>query len=347
MAGVVGIHGHRRGDAEAAFERGLDARGVERHGAAGGGIPHQRLRAVGVAQVEAVGADQVGRGRAVAQEGQVELPEAVLAHQHVDQREHEGGVGLGADRHPLGRTGAGDRQVGLDLHALVAAHARVGVAGDRARAAGGVDVAADRDHVAAVGRVRGDGEGAVPELAVEVLGMHALDALAGAEAEVDRPPGGEEGGQGAHVHRRRAAMAEAGRHARQAGVVDEALLAHRGEAGGDGIERLVPGDRYEARILVAPLLRVGALHRLQDAVRVVGLLHQAVRLHAYAAARGMHVGGGEVGFDLGGHAVDHLDGHEVGAGDAVVAVARNLAFVAGGGGGHRGLLAQCMRCGWV
>jgi len=50
----------------------------------------------------------------------------------------------------------------------------------------------------------------------------------------------------------------------------------------------------------------------------------------------MDIGGGEVGLDLGGDVIDHLDGHEVGTGDAVVAVARDLAFGTGSVGAHRG-----------
>ena len=59
------------------------------------------------------------------------------------------GVGLGLDRHPLRRAGAGDRQVRLDLHALHAAHARVGMAPDADHAARGLDVGAAGDQVVA------------------------------------------------------------------------------------------------------------------------------------------------------------------------------------------------------
>jgi hypothetical protein len=47
------------------------------------------------------------------------------------------------------------------------------------------------------------------------------------------------------------------------------LVAQGIQAPGDRIQRLVPGDRYELGILIAPLLRIGALHRTLKAVRVV------------------------------------------------------------------------------
>ena len=138
----------------------------------------------------------------------------------MDQGEQEGRIGLRPNRHPLGRTGAGGRQVRFDLDALVAAHTGIRVADYGAGAAGDIDIGADGDVVAAVRRVGGDGEAAMPELAIEVLGMHALDALAGTEAEIHLAPGGEESRESAHVVGRRAAMAEADGDARQAGLVE-------------------------------------------------------------------------------------------------------------------------------
>ncbi len=273
-------------------------------------------------------ADEIGRGRVSARNGDVEPLARDLVQQHVDQREQERGVGLGLDRHPLGRAGAGDRQVRLDLHALHAAHARVGVAPDADDAAGGLDVGAAGDEVIGERRVGRDGEGAVPELAVQVLGVVALDALARAEAHVDRAPRGEERREGAHVRLRRAGAAEAHGEARIAGFVGQPARAELVELGGDDVERLVPRDRHEARILVAALLRVGALHRRRDPVRVVGLLHQAVGLDADLAAAGMHVGRAEVRLDLGGDAVDDLHRQQVRSGDALVAVRRHVARAA-------------------
>ena len=162
---------------------------------------------------------------------------------HVDQRIEKGRVGLGLDRHPLRRAGAGDRQVRLDLHALHAAHARLGVAPHAHHAAGGLDVGAAGDQVVAQRRVGRDDEGAMPELAVQVLGVVALDALPRAEAHVHRPPRAEERREGAHVRLRRAAAAEARGHARVAGFVGDAALAHGLELGRDEVHRLVPRDR--------------------------------------------------------------------------------------------------------
>ena len=49
---------------------------------------------------------------------------------------------------------------------------------------------------------------------------------------------------------------------------------------GDGVQRLVPGDRHELRIDAAALDRVGALHRHLDAIRVVDLLRDQVAARA-------------------------------------------------------------------
>ena len=147
-------------------------------------------------------------------------------------------------------------------------------------------------------------------------------------------------------------MAEARGEPRQARLVGQPLRARRGESGGDQIERLVPRHRHEAGILVAALLRVRALHRLQHAVRVVGLLHQPVSLHAHAPARRMHVLGGEVRLDFGRDAVDDFHRHEVRAGDAVIAVARDFGDRLRLGGKRHGVphLNECVagantRCG--
>ena len=81
------------------------------------------------------------------------------------------GVGLGLDRAATRRATAGDRQVRLDLHALDALlDACGGVAPNAAYAARDLDVAAEGQDVLAAQRVRTDDEGAMPELAVEVLG---------------------------------------------------------------------------------------------------------------------------------------------------------------------------------
>ena len=57
--------------------------------------------------------------------------------------------------------------------------------------------------------------------------VRALDALAGAETQIDRSPGGEERGQRAHVSGRRAAAAEARGEPRKTAVVGEALGAKK------------------------------------------------------------------------------------------------------------------------
>src|SRR5471030_2365614 len=111
----------------------------------------------------------------------------------VDQPEQERGIGFRPDRHPLGRGGAGDGQMRLDLYPFGAAHPRVGLAPDADNPARGLDVVAAVDDVVHVGRVRRNDEGAVPQLAVKMLGVVALHALSRAEALVHRTPCGHEG----------------------------------------------------------------------------------------------------------------------------------------------------------
>ena len=313
-----------RVDFEAAFDRLLQRRAVVRTRVCVRTVPHERLARGAMAQVVAVRPDQVGRRGARCQKRQVEALARHLVQQHVDQRVEERSVGLGLDRHPLRRTRAGHRQVRLDLHALHAAHACPRVPPDAGDAARGLDVGAARDQVIAQRGVRRDDECAVPELAVQMLGVVALDALAGTEAHVDRPPRRQERREGAHVRLRRAGAAEAGGHPRVAGFVGQPLVAHRLQARGDQLERLVPGDRHEAGVLVAALHRIAALHRRQHAIRVVGLLNQPVGLHADPAAAGVHVGGAEVRLHLGRHAVHHLYRQQVGPGDALIAVGRDV-----------------------
>src|SRR5690606_17412557 len=143
-----------------------------------------------------------------------------------------------------------------DLDPLDAAQARVGVASYRTHAAGDFDVGAERDDVARRDRVGAHGERAAPELAVQVLGAGALDALPRTKAVVDRAPGPEEGRQRAHVVRRRAAVTERRGDPWQALLVENAARTNVVEPRGNEVERLVPRDRNEAGILVAPLLRV-------------------------------------------------------------------------------------------
>ena len=245
-----------------------------------------------------------------------------LVHDPVKERVEECRVGLRPDGDPLRRHRSGDREMGLDLHALQAARAGVRLAphpGDPRR---GLRVVAATDDVAAARGVGGDDERAVPELAVEVLAVVALDALSRAEAHVDGTPRGEEGRQRPHVLGGGAAASEAHREPREARLVHEPLGADGAHVPGDRVEGLVPAHRHEPRILAAALARVGALHGLADAVRVVGLLDEAVGLDAHAAAARVAIARIEVGTDPRRDPVLDLDLHEVRAGDALVAVDR-------------------------
>ena len=106
-------------------------------------------------------------------------------------------------------------------------------------------------------------------------------------------------------------------------LVDE-IAAQRAELLGDEIEGLVPADFDPAGVLVAALARIGPPHRLEDAVRIVELLEEAVGLDADFAVGRMHAAHGEVGLDLGRDPVDELDRKEVGPVDALIAVGRDF-----------------------
>jgi hypothetical protein len=180
-----------------------------------------RLAVARVAQVVAVPADEIRRGCVAVKELEVQAAARLLVEQHVDQSVEKCRIGLRLDRHPFGRAGAGDREMRLDLHALHAALASVCVAPHAGHAAGGLDIRAAGNEVIRERRVGRDRETAVPQLAVEVLGVVALHALAGAEAHIHRAPRGKEGGKASHVELRRAAAAEARRDARIAGFVQQ------------------------------------------------------------------------------------------------------------------------------
>ena len=222
----------------------------------------------------------------------------------------------------------GDREVRLDLHALHAALARVRMAFHPADAARGLHIRAEGKKVFTQRRVRRDGEGAVPQFAVEMFGVVALYALAGAEAHVDRAPCREQGGQGAHISGGRAAPAEARGEPREAGVIEHARRARGLQPVRHEIERLVPRDANESGVVLAAFVRVRAFHRIEHAVRRIGLLQEAERLHAHLAAGRVDLRRFEIRHDLGGDAVIDADLQQVGTGDTLVAVSGNGALVA-------------------
>src|SRR5690606_22201662 len=131
--------------------------------------------------------------------------------------------------------------------------ARIGVTLDSAHPAGGFHVRTERDQIFAQGRIGRDGERTVPELAIEMLGVITLDALAAAEAHVDRSPCREEGGQRAHICGRRPAPAKARCHTRIAGFVEQAALACGIQLLCDECERLLPRDPDESRVFPTTL----------------------------------------------------------------------------------------------
>ena len=106
--GLDAIDGVRAGEREVADI------GVERFGAAVGGVPHHGLARAGFPQVEAVGAHEVRAVGHVLHE--LLVVEVQLVHELVDHAQQQGGVGSGPDRYPfLGsrRGGAADR---VDRH---------------------------------------------------------------------------------------------------------------------------------------------------------------------------------------------------------------------------------------
>ena len=310
---------------ERPFQCRVGVRMVVRHRALGFQIPDEGLLRLRVAQKIAVGPDQVGGTGMRLDERHIQ-PFARMFMQHqVDHCKQECGIGLRFDRYPFRRAGAGHRNMRFYLHPLHPAHARIGMAPGADHAARSLGIGAEGKHVTRGRRVRADGERAVPQLPVQMLGMRTIDALATAERKIHRAPSGEVSGEGTHVIGRDTAAAEAGRQARVALFVQQPFGPCLVQFGADGVQRLVPADRHELRIVVAPLLGIGALHRLQHPVRVVGLLHQAIRLDAAFAAARMHFRRAEIRLDLGCYAVLDLDREQVGARYALVAVLGDFA----------------------
>ncbi len=207
------------------------------------------LRVFASRMKKSVRADKIRRGRAMFEEGDVQPIARMLVQEHVDHREQEGGVGFRFDRNPFGRTRAGDGQMGLDLNPLHAAFARIGMPLHAANSAGGLDIGAEGNQIVAqrgIGRHR---EAAVPQFAVEMLGVIALHALPRAETHIDQPPSRQERRQRTHIGGGRTAAAEARGEARIAGLVDEAGGSCRIELFGDQRQRLVPRYTNEFRIL--------------------------------------------------------------------------------------------------
>jgi len=327
---LVGTLLEARADDEIARQRRDGSRVIVDNGSAARRVENERLAALRIAQVEAVRADEVRRGGAIAQERQIQIVTRPLVQHHVDQREQERRIGLRLDRNPFSRHRAGHRQVRLDHDTACAARTRVRLAHHGRRPARDLDVGAEREVELHQRRVGRDREGAVPILAVQVLGMDALDALPGAEAVVDRAPGGEKGRKGAHVVRRRPAVSETDGESRVAVLVGQPAFAHLVQPRGDEIERFVPRDRHETRVLVDPLARIGATHRREDAIRAVRLLDQPVGLHAGTAVGGVDPGSVVIRCDRRRNAVAHLDAQQVGTGYAVVAVGVDETPVADG-----------------
>src|SRR3974377_857399 len=163
----------------------------------------------------------------------------------------------------------------------------------------------------------------MPQLGVEMFRVRALHALPRTETQIDRSPRGKKGRRSAQLGGRRATATEACGKAREAAFVKQPLGARRFHFIRNKLERLVPGDAHETRILVASLLRIRALHRIKHAVRSVGLLHETEGLDASLAGARMHRGSLEIWIYFGGHAVLDANSQQVRPRYALVAVGRD------------------------
>ena len=94
----------------------------------------------------------------------------------------------------------------------------------------------------------------------------------------------------------------------------------------DDLVGFVPTDRLEARIVRAALLWIGPLHRLFYAARIIGILDQPIGFDADASAARVFVGNAVVRLDLCRDPI--LDLHQIGSRDALIAIDRNLLFLA-------------------
>src|SRR5262249_56285852 len=94
----------------------------------------------------------------------------------------------------------------------------------------------------------------------------------------------------------------------------------------DQVERLVPGDGDESRILTTALPRIGPLHRVEDAVGIVEFLHQSEGFDAGFATGRMDLSRIEIGGNLGRNAVLDAYLEEIWTGDALVAIGGNRAL---------------------
>ena len=183
-----------------------------------------RLPVARIAQVVAVRADEIRRGGVAIEEFQVQRLRGSSCSSTWIEGVEERGIGLRLDRHPLAEQAPVTDRCGSTCTRFMPRRARSRGArpGHPAR---GLDVRPAGDQVVGERRVGRDGEAAVPQLAVEVLGVVALHSLARAEAHVHRTPRGEESGEAPHVELRRAAAAEARRDARIAGLVEQGLFS--------------------------------------------------------------------------------------------------------------------------
>ncbi|MCY1221265.1 hypothetical protein D9M72_333130 [compost metagenome] len=224
----------------------------------------------------------------------VVVVEQVVADQHMDQRQRQRAVGAGHRGDMAMALLGAQRAVRVDCHQRGAAPLGFLRAGPEMQV-GGNRVAPPDDHQPGIDHV---------------LHVHAH---AGAVGVAQR--GGAGAGADGAVQPRRAQLVEEARghalalhqpHGAGVAVRHDRLRIARGDrlqAGGDGVQRLLPGDRRE----LAFALPADALHRRQQPVRVVGALGVARHLGAQHALRAGMVG---IARYLDGTAV--LDGDEQG-----------------------------------
>src|SRR6266508_526447 len=184
----------------------------------------------------------------------------------------------------------------------------------------------------------------MPKLAVEVLRVIAFDPLPAAETHVDRAPGREQRRQCPHISGWRPATTEACRNPRIAGCIEQAARSRGVEFPRYHIEGLVPGNRDKTRILPPALLGIRPLHRVENAMGIVELLHENEGLDADLATRRMNLGGVEIGSYFRGDTV--LDAHlqQVGTRHALITVGGDCAFAPWAIGGHGSHFIRLIWC---
>ncbi len=293
---AVGEHLERRAhrlavDGVTALQRRLDALDVRlRRGSHR--VPYQRRLAILVLEDDAGCVDELRR---VGELDEKRLVDGVGVDHHLGHRQEHHDILARTHRHPLVGLARTGREPGLDhdrLHSdLLAAHRALPVEPARRLLAFEVIGAAVEE-----------------ELRVLEIGQ---DAGAGPRQLVGNVAGRFAGGRSVHHVRGAERLGERLAELFLDQVLALPVLPHQfgrilgadfGQTLHDFGERLVPRNLDPLRVFVATLLRVGALHRLLEAVRVVRVPHPGRTLRADAVV--VELGARSIGIDGPHDAVD-------------------------------------------